>query len=605
FARPVALALLPALGGLLVALIGRYVAAEAQGGGIPQVMEAVALRGGRIRPRVSLAKTVASALTLGSGGSAGTEGPIAQIGSAIGSTVGQVFRLSDDRVRNLVACGAAGGIAATFNAPIAGVLFSLEVILGEFSVGYLGTVVVSSVTAAAVSALLLGSQPAFAVPAYALASPMELPLFALLGLLAAPLAVAFSLLLDRTTSLFDRPRWPSVLRPAIGGLGAGICGLAAPAVLGVGYEGIEAALTGQLGFSAMLLLLVAKLVATLLTLGSGGSGGIFAPSLFMGAMLGGLFGLAAQALWPGAMAPVGAYSLVGMSAVFSGAARTPVMAVVMVFEMTGDYRLILPLMLATILSTLVSERLCEDSIYALSLARRGVRLRRGRDVDVLEGIAVREAMRPLTRVAHPDWTLPLLWKQLLSSHQHGLPVLSSDGRLLGIVTAMDLEAADGRAERDSLTAMDLATRDVLVAHPDEPVSEALRRMGARGVGQLPVVDDGGRVVGLLGREDIVRAYNLALRRRRELARDAAAPPLRQMPGTVVVRREVAEGSRAAGRTVAELCLPEGCVLVQVVRGGTALIPRGSLRLQVGDEVTALSRPESLQALERALDNGPG
>ncbi len=244
--RAAVLMLAPALGGLAVGLIGRYVAPEAQGGGIPEVMEAVALRGGRIRRRVALARTVASALTLGSGGSAGTEGPIAHIGAGIGSSVGRLFGLSDERVRNLVACGAAGGIAATFNAPIAGVLFSLEVILGEFSARYLGTVVVSSVTAAAVASLFLGSQPAFAVPSYAPAGPGELPLYALLGLLAAPVAVGLSRSLGWATDAFASAPAPRWLKPALGGLAVGVIGLALPSVLGVGYQGIETALQGRI-----------------------------------------------------------------------------------------------------------------------------------------------------------------------------------------------------------------------------------------------------------------------------------------------------------------------------------------------------------------------
>jgi len=594
----IVLVLAPALGGLAVGLIGRYVAPEAQGGGIPEVMEAVALRGGRIRRRVALAKTAASALSLGSGGSAGTEGPIAHIRAGIGSSLGRLFGLSDERVQNLVACGAAGGIAATFNAPIAGVLFSLEVILGEFSARYLGTVVVSSVTAAAVASLFLGSSPAFAVPAYTPAGTGELPLYALLGLLSAPVAAGLSRGMGRAGDAFARLQGPKWLRPALGGLAVGLIGLALPQALGVGYGTIEAALQGAFGPALMLALLVGKLVATVLTLGSGGSGGIFAPCLYLGAMLGGLFGAAVNALWPAATAPVGAYALVGMAAVFAGAARTPVMAVVIVFEMTGDYRMVLPLLLATMVGTLVSQRLDADSIYATALARRGVRLHQGRDLDLLEGITVAEAMNHRVSGAQTDWPLPQLWEALLASGQHALPVMDATGRLCGIVTARDLQAAAESGAEQPLTAAEVATAHVLVASPDEPVSEALRRMGGRDVGQLPVVDAdrGGLLLGLLSREDIIRAYNRATLERQERTAGFPLTRLRHLPGATVHVLTVEKGSRAAGRTPAELALPEGCLLAHVMRDGASLIPRGDLRLMPEDQVMAVCGPGTADAV---------
>jgi len=598
----VALVLAPALGGLAVGLIGHYVAPEAQGGGIPEVMEAVALRGGRIRRRVSLAKTIASALTLGSGGSAGTEGPIAHIGAGIGSSLGRLFGLSDERVQNLVACGAAGGIAATFNAPMAGVLFSLEVILGEFSARYLGTVVVSSVTAAAVASLFLGSNPAFLVPAYAPAGMGELPLYALLGLLAAPVAVGLSRGIGRVSDAFARLPGPRWARPALGGLAVGLIGLALPQALGVGYRSVEGALQGAIAPALLLALLVAKLVATVLTLGSGGSGGIFAPCLFLGATLGGLYGAAAHGLWPAATAAPGAYALVGMAAVFASAARTPVMAVVIVFEMTGDYRMVLPLLLATMVVVLVSQRLDGDSIYAATLSRRGIRLRHGRDLDLLEGISVREAMNTGVSAARPEWPLARLWEVLVASGQHALPVVDGSERVRGIITARDLQATTESSSDGATTAAEVATTQVLVAHPDEPVSEALRRMGGRDLGQLPVVDaeDGGRLLGLLSREDVLRAYNRAALTRME--RDAAMPVtrLRHLPGAAVRVLTVEPGCRAEGCTPAELALPEGCLLAHVLREGVSLIPHGSLQLVRGDQVTAVCQPGAEEALTRAF-----
>ncbi|RME57548.1 MAG: chloride channel protein, partial [Caldilineae bacterium] len=296
--------LVPAFGGLLVGLLVYYFAREAKGHGVPEVMEAVALRGGRIRPIVAVIKSLASSLCIGSGGSVGREGPIVQIGAALGSTVGQIFNLSDDRIRNLVACGAAGGIAATFNAPIAGVIFALEIILGEFSVGYFSTVVISSVTASVIGQAAFGDAPAFPVPIeYHIASVWEFALYPVLGVLAALVAVAFVRSLywaeDRFEAWRSVPEW---VQPAVGGGLLGVLALAYPSLTGitwermpqifnVGYDVIEATLANQGVFLAAVALLVLKLVATSLTLGSGGSGGVFAPSLFMGAMLGAAFGL--------------------------------------------------------------------------------------------------------------------------------------------------------------------------------------------------------------------------------------------------------------------------------------------------------------------------
>ncbi|MGD2057935.1 MAG: chloride channel protein, partial [Anaerolineales bacterium] len=332
--------LVPAIGGLIVGLLIYNFAQEAKGHGVPEVMEAVALRGGRIRPIVALVKVLASSINIGTGGSVGREGPIAQIGSALGSTVGQLFNLSDERIRNLVACGAAAGIAATFNAPIAGVIFSLEIILGEFSVRYFSTVVISAVAASTIGQAVFGNVPAFPVTTlYSIVSPWEFMLYPVLGILAAFLGVIFVRSLYWSEDVFDAWKFvPEWLKPGIGGALLGVLALGYPIVtklswermphiFNVGYDVIESALSNELLLGAVLVLLVLKLIATDLTLGSGGSGGIFAPSLFMGAMLGTAFGLAANIMLPDITASPGAYALVGMAAVFAASAHAPITAV--------------------------------------------------------------------------------------------------------------------------------------------------------------------------------------------------------------------------------------------------------------------------------------
>jgi CIC family chloride channel protein len=299
FMGPAYVILVPAIGGLLVGPMIYFFAREAKGHGVPEVMEAIALRGGRIRPVVVVVKSLASSLCIGSGGSVGREGPIVQIGSALGSTLGQTLKLSDERIRNLVACGAAAGIAATFNAPIAGVIFALEVILGEFSVRYFSTVVISSVTASVVGRIAFGDVPAFVVPQYSLVSPWELLLYVLLGILAGLVALLFVRTLYWFEDISDAWRFPEYVKPAVGGLLVGVLGFYLPQVFGVGYEAMEDALLGKMLLGTMGLLILAKVLATSLTIGSGGSGGVFAPSLFIGAMLGGAFGTLAHQTLPG------------------------------------------------------------------------------------------------------------------------------------------------------------------------------------------------------------------------------------------------------------------------------------------------------------------
>ncbi len=598
--------LIPAIGGLFVGPLVYFLAREAKGHGVPEVMEAVALRGGRIRPIVAIVKSLASSICIGSGGSVGREGPIVQIGSALGSTVGQVLRMSDDRIRTLVACGAAGGIAATFNAPVAGVLFALEIILGEFAVGHFSMVVIASVTASVVARIFLGDTPAFMVPEYTLKTLWELLLYVGLGIIAAPAGVLFMKTLYKAEDFFDTWRFPEYLKPAIGGLGVGAIGLLTPQVFGVGYEGIEKVLHNEMGLGMAAILLIAKLVATSLTLGSGGSGGVFAPSLFMGAMLGGSFGMVVHNWLPDATALPGAYALVGMAAVFAAAARAPITAIIILFEMTGDYRIILPLMLSTVIATLLAQRLERESIYTLKLTRRGIRLSHGRDIDVMQGITVAEVMTTDPDTVPADMTISDLAEAFARTHHHGFPVLDAQGELYGVVTLQDLERAATNPLASELRVRDICTREVVVAYPDEPVWAALRRMGVRDIGRLPVVDRGNpkRLLGVIRRSDIIRAYNIAIARRVELQHRMDRLRLGRVTGTEFVEAEVTPGSPAAGRQIRELSLPHECLIVSIRRGPGLVIPHGDTVLQPGDRVLSLVDVECAEDF-KAVISGDG
>jgi CIC family chloride channel protein len=606
---PFHLLLIPALGGAIFGpLIYRF-AREAKGHGVPEVMEAVALRGGRIRPRVAIIKSLASAICIGAGGSVGREGPIAQIGSALGSTIGQWLKLSDERIRNLVACGAAGGIAATFNAPIGGAVFALEIILGQLHVTYFGAVVISAVTADVVAHFFEKSARAFAVPQYALVSPWELGLYTLLGILAAVGAVAFTRLLYFTEDRWDALRFPEYFKPMIGGLLLGAIGILSskidgfPRVFGVGYESISDVLFGRLALQVILGLFVLKMLATVMTLGSGGSGGIFAPSLFMGAMLGSLFGQAAHYLFPSVTAPAGAYAMVGMAAFFSSAAHAPITAILILFEMTGDYNIILPLMLATVVSTLVARLLSSESIYTLKLTRRGIHLEQGQDVDVMQGVTVREAMTTELDVVPLQMPLVDLADEFARTHHHGFPVIDGGGDLVGVVTIRDLEQALTAGGIDDKMAGDIATTDgLLIAYPDEPMWKALKRLGTRDVGRLPVVQDEGsrRLVGMIRRQDIIRAYNQAIVKRAHHQHRAETLRLGKLDGAGFQHISIPSGAPAAGQRVREIDLPDECLIVSVRRGRKLYIAHGNTQLQADDLVTVFSADECLSETQRRL-----
>ncbi len=613
--------IVPLVGGALVGPMIFFFAREAKGHGVPEVMEAIALRGGRIRPQVAVVKALASSLCIGSGGSVGREGPIVQIGAALGSSLGQVLRLSDDRTRNLVACGAAGGIAATFNAPIAGVIFALELILGEFSVRYFSTVVISAVAAGAVGRAFFGDIPAFAIPTeYQLNCAWEFLFYPILGALAALTGVVFTRALYWTEDLFDKwkavPEW---VQPAVGGALLGGLALAYPLVTGitwdrtpqifnVGYDMIEAALTNQLTLSVVLALLVLKLLATSLTLGSGGSGGVFAPSLFMGAMLGSGFGRILNSLFPAITAPPGAYALVGMAAVFSAAGHAPITAVLILFELTGDYRIVLPLMLTTVVATALSRLLMHgESVYTLKLTRRGIHLRRGRDVDVLQGVLVEEIMTHQIDTVTATATIVELSEAFTHTHHHGFPVLDENGKLWGIVTIVDLERAVAHNMPRATTVAEIATprEKLLIAYPDEPIGDVLARMSRRGLGRIPVVsrDDPGHLLGLIRRADIVDAYNVALTRRTELRHRAQRMEQRSADeGTEFIELTLGEGHQAVGKAVREVAstLHNDCILISIRRGDKTLIPHGNTVLQPGDHVTAFVRTAATESLYACL-----
>ncbi len=601
--------LAPAVGGLLAGPIIAYFAREAKGHGVPEVMQAIAVQGGRIRPRVVLAKVVASALCIGSGGSAGREGPIVQVGAALGSSFGQWFHLSEARIRNLVACGAAAGIAATFNAPIAGVIFAMEIILGELRLGDMGNVVISAVTASTLARIFLGDRPAFSIPKYEIHTPWEILLFAFLGVLAGLVAVGFIKMLYGIETRFDRAKMPEAIKPAVGGLILGCLAFFYPMILGLGFVPeeesllglplaaniphifgsgfpvIEASLLGELSFGLLVALMILKPVATSLTLGSGNSGGVFAPALFTGAALGGAFGLLVEKFAPGATAGPGAFAIVGMAAVFAGAAHAPFTGILIVFEMTDDYRLIIPLMAGVIVSHLVSERLHRDSIYTLKLTLRGIRLQSGRDIDAMESVQVGEVMVRRPATVPPSLPIAQLGSEFLRTGRHGFPVLSDDGTLFGVVSLEDYRrAVTAFEDQTNLLVRDIATRLMVTVYPDETVGTALRRMAPRDLSRLPVVDrrNPRHLLGVVRRNDIVRAYDIALARRTAIRSENIQAGAKTVAGLDAKEIIVETSSTIAGKRVGEINWPRECVIATIWRNQSQIIPHGDTTIEPGD-----------------------
>lgn len=607
--QPYRLILIPAAGGAIIGPLIYFFAKEAKGHGVPEVMAAVAIDGGRIRPRVALVKSLASAICIGTGGSVGREGPIAQIGSTLGSMIGQWLNLSDERVRNLVACGAAGGIAATFNAPIAATIFSLEVILGQFHVTYFGSVVISAVTADVIAHFFEGNLRAFSIPVYTLVNPLELVFYVLLGILAAFLAFGFSRILYFSEDIWDKLPFPEYIKPALGGVLVGLLGLLTykidgfPRIFGVGYESITDALHGNLAWQITLGLFLFKLLATITTLGSGGSGGVFAPSLFMGAMLGEGFGNAVNVLFPAITAPPGAYAVVGMAAFFAGAAHAPITAVLILFEMTGDYQIILPLMLATVMSTLISRVISPQSIYTLKLARKGIHIENGQDIDILQSVTVGEIMTTQMDVVKSDMPLSELALEFDRTHHHGFPVVTAEGSLAGIVTLQDFRKAIEKDTQMDRPVLEIATTSgILVTYPQESMGEALRRLSARGVGRLPVLKNRNehKLVGVLRRSDVIRAYDRAITNRAHHQHHVETLRLNKLNEAGFYHLQISETSEMIGKSLSEVKLPDACLVVSVRRGRKLLVAHGNTNLRGNDQLTVFANQDCIPKVRQIL-----
>ena len=614
--------IIPVLGALIVGPIITKFAIEAKGHGVPEVMQALILRGGRIRARVAAAKIAASAICIGTGGSAGREGPIVQVGSALGSCMGQWLGLSDNRIKNLVACGAAAGIAATFNAPIAGVIFAMEVLISGFQISVIGNVVIASVSASIISRIFLGARPAFEVPNYIMSSPWEIILYMILGIFAALTGIMFIKMLNTFEDLFDNWNFPQTFKPAVGALLLGITAFAyphmggpmsvsaedmrlgiplienIPHVFGSGFSFLGEVLKGNAPFWLLVILIFLKPLATSFTLGSGNSGGVFAPALFTGAVLGGAFGYAANAFFPGIAGNIGAYALVGMAAVFAAAAHAPLTSMLIVFEMSNDYHLILPLMAACMVASCIAQRLQPDSIYTIKLTKKGIHFEQGHDLDIMQSVMVEEVMNQSPVTLHKGQPLADIYRSIQETHFQGFPVMSNNEDLYGIVTLQDVERVLSSKDvtAKELKILDITSTPPTTVYPDEPIWAAIQKMGPRDLARLPVISRHGenKLVGLISRSDIVKAYNVGLMRKRQAQFLQEQMTLRNVSGVKFLDFCVLSSCPLTGKRLADTGLPLDIKIVSIEHAGTMLIPNGDTIIQAGDRITIICTADKIQ-----------
>ena len=508
---PFLLPLLPMVGGIITGIICHFFPDAVKENGVHRVMHAVAMKAGKIRKRTLLTCSTTSALTIGSGGSAGREGPTVQIGSAVGSALGNLFHLSHERVQVLVGCGAAAGIAASFNAPLAGVLFALEIILTNFTIHTFSPIVVASVIGTATGRAMEGNEITFSVPVHELVSYSEIVFYLFLGILCGVISKLFTFTFFKANDIFDKMVYlPVPLKPALGGLIVGFISISFPAVLGNGYGFMEKALNGELFWGLAFVLIFLKIISTSATLGSGGLGGVFAPSLFIGAMLGSAYGTLVHAINPNFTASPETYALVGMGAVAGAVMQAPLTNILMLFELTNDYTIILPIMITCIVSAYTFRAFDKNSIYIQKLLKEGINIKYGREVSILNSIKVSDVLSGDVTTIPEGMPFRKILETISYSKNFYFPVVDGQGEMSGILSFhMIREIIFEEELGDLIVANDLKVKSVMTLTPENNLNQAMEMFAKLDVEQLPVVgrDDLKRVIGMVNRGEVVAAYN--------------------------------------------------------------------------------------------------
>ena len=504
----------PIIGALSLFVLAKLTSLEVYGYGFPKFIIDVNLHGGFINIRQTILKILGSIITLGLGGSAGREGPIAQLGGVIGTIVSRLFKGSETRLRTFIACGCAGGIAATFNAPLAGVFFAQEIVLlGEFEFTSFMPIVVSAGTSTILARALYMNKPLFDIPPYNIRSFWELGFYILLGIFLGILSYLFLKIFYGTKAYFDKIKIHPYFKPFLGFSLVGLIGIFFPWIFGNGYTYVQEALSGNIVGTLMFALVFFKMLATSITLGSGGTGGMFAPSLYIGAMAGGCFGVIIHHFFPTLTAPYPAYAIVGMGGFLAALTHAPVTAIFLAFEMTDEYRIILPILFASITGTVTAYALSQESIDTYELSQRGINLHAGREANVMASISVEEAMTKNVITVPKDMKLKEFLRFIRDKRHTCFPVVNENGELAGIVSFQDFrEILAGDAPKDRLTIDDICTKNVITITPDQNLRDALEKMRYKNIERLPVVDaqNSRKLVGLLSQRDIINVYNKAL-----------------------------------------------------------------------------------------------
>lgn len=508
------LPLIPISGMVLLIPLALLFPGEIYGYGFTKFLRKVNIRGGSMKFRKNILKIISCSLTIGTGNSAGVEGPIAQVGGALGSLVGKIFRISGDRMKVYVAAGCAGGVGAMFNAPIAGVFFAAEIVLlGTYEISSFSVLVISSAMATVVSRAYYGETPAFPIPEFQLVNPVaEIPLYMIMGLIMGVIAVIHIYVFYEVRDRFAAIDLSEHFKPIIG---AGIVGVTAiffPQIMGDGYHYIKQVLAGDGVMWVMAILIFLKIAATAVTLGAGGSGGVFAPALFIGAVTGGAYGSVVHYFFPTVTAGSGAYAAVGIGAFLAATTHAPLTAIFLLFEMTGDYLIIVPIMLSSIIGAVVSKRLNSDSIDTVDFTREGIDIHEGRETAIMKSIKVGRVMTEDVEVinenANVDQALQIF---SMAKGSFYFPVICDDtGQMSGIISLQDVKAVlHDEKLRCEATIGDICTKKVVFLTPDENLYEAMTLFDSRGFEKIPVVesDDSQWVVGMLRRSDAIQAYN--------------------------------------------------------------------------------------------------
>jgi CIC family chloride channel protein len=604
----------PAIGGLIVGPLIYFFAREAKGHGIPEVMNAVSNHGGKIRRRVMTIKTIASAITIGTGGSVGREGPIIQIGAGLGSSVGQLLGFDGKRLIIVLGCGAAAGMAATFNAPIAGVILAVEVIIGSATINIFSPLVVASVTGTVVTRLVYGNEPFMQVPAYQLQNPLiELPLYVVLGILSGLVAWMFTKGIIFSEDLWEKFPIPAWLSPMAGGLIIGILALLFPQILGVGYETLKQTLQGNGTLWVLVALIFVKIFASATTLGSGGSGGVFAPARFVGAALGGAFGLIAEQLFPGQTANSGAYALVGMGAVLAGATHAPITIIIMLFELTATYTIILPLMLSCIIALVVVSRLLPTSVFTTRLLKKGIKLRGSSEAELMRTTKVRQLLHPFPETLPPVTPMSVVLQSIISSTKNHQYVVDDKQYLLGVITLKRVKNILREEGMDDalMLAVDIMDEPLAWVNLDDTLDTVMSHMSRLDIEVLPVLDDNHILMGTISRSDIMVFFDHEILKK-NVSGMHFVPSDKSRTSNIVelpedhVIQTVKVNSVLGDKTLKELNLraTTGINVIGIERptgtGNRKIAPDADVKLKTGDILTVVGSEKDVETFTKSL-----